>query len=123
MEVRFDSFETEQCCDYVYIHDGYDEYAPYFVYSGNLTSFLPLIYQSSGPYIFIRFITDGSITARGFTARFKSVIGLSVLLLANFVPSLNWDHITTKNNVANAFQPCTRNFLNLSNVHITAVLS
>ena len=75
VEVTFDSFVTEQCCDYVFIHDGYYEYDSYTVYSGNLSSFSQ---RSSGTYMLIRFISDGSVTRQGFAARFRSVEGLSL---------------------------------------------
>jgi len=71
--LTFSAFQTESCCDFIRLYDGYDSSAGFIVeLSGSplLTS-----YYSSQMYMFVNFWTDGSITYSGFIATYQSSNG------------------------------------------------
>ncbi|CAK8672547.1 unnamed protein product [Clavelina lepadiformis] len=61
---------TEECCDIITIHEGYDKDAPIIgTLRGNITN--PATYTSSFGAFTVSFITDGSVTASGFIAYYS----------------------------------------------------
>ncbi len=64
----FNSFDTESCCDRVRVYNGANDNAPLFgEYVG---STIPSIIQSSTNEILIEFVTDGSVTADGWSVSY-----------------------------------------------------
>lgn len=82
--VTFNSFSTEAGYDSVIVYDGHDYWSPVIGrYSGNLS---PFSITSSGCEMFIRFISDETNTAAGFSATYSSNIpcnGTSTLTAAS----------------------------------------
>ncbi len=71
--VTFNSFATESCCDHLYIYDGINEQAPQIGYFSG--SALPGAVTSTGGSLFVRWLTDNSVTAAGFAAEWDAVVG------------------------------------------------
>jgi len=67
----FDQFETESCCDVVYVYNGDTPKSPLIVaLSGTETA--PQGYNSTQLHMFIRFVTDSTVSGTGFHALFTS---------------------------------------------------
>jgi hypothetical protein len=72
VELDFNYFQTEECCDFVSVLDGYDEKSPliemfsgsYFLPPGGITS--------TQRYLFVRFMTDETVMLEGFSATYVS---------------------------------------------------
>jgi hypothetical protein len=72
VSLRFYSALTQSCCDFVYIYDGYDMSASLLArLSGNFTA--STTYNSTQSYMYLRFVTDNSVSAQGFAAEFWSI--------------------------------------------------
>jgi hypothetical protein len=73
INLSFTEFNVELNWDFVYIHAGADANAPLIAtLTGDLTANLPLNYVINGGSAFIRFTSDGSVTAPGFTVNYTS---------------------------------------------------
>jgi len=70
--LQFDTFSTEECCDFVYIYNGDSTKSPLLrSLSGSLPG--PVgIFNSTQRYLYVRFVTDTTDTDTGFTATFAS---------------------------------------------------
>jgi hypothetical protein len=73
----FTDFDTESCCDKVTINDGESSKAPLIATLSGLYGTPPGGYRTTQRYLFLRFVSDDSITSRGFRATFLSVTGAS----------------------------------------------
>nr|XP_054763588.1 uncharacterized protein LOC129270213 [Lytechinus pictus] len=82
MHIFFGSLDMEPCCDYVRLFtgnlDAFDESTQIFHLTGNGTSgilseqsVLPNIYLSVHRYVWLQFVTDGSVTHKGFEIYFQ----------------------------------------------------
>lgn len=71
--IDFSHFATEPCCDFVTIYDGYNMKSPLIVSLSGTFSTPPTGYTSSQQHMYVRFTTDASINAPGFSATFKSI--------------------------------------------------
>ncbi len=70
IQLTFTKFNTDSINDYLEVFDGVDENAPLIgTWSGNT---LPSIINSTGGFLFLRFISDDSITAEGWNAYYTS---------------------------------------------------
>ena len=68
LDLRFFRFSTESCCDRVYVYDGGSSSSPVIgSFSG---SSLPSTITNSSNRLFVRFVTDGSVTGTGFAASY-----------------------------------------------------
>jgi hypothetical protein len=70
--IRFYVFETESGRDVLSLYDGRSE-----AYSGLIATLsgmpnTPFNYYSTGEYMYIRFVTDSTVTKTGFSANFFS---------------------------------------------------
>ena len=85
ISLLFTNFSTEECCDFVYLYDGYDSSAKQIdALAGNVS--MPRVYGSTQQYLYIRFTTGGTGGSSGFSAAFKSTIGdyhISLVLVDN----------------------------------------
>lgn len=82
LELIFVRFDTESCCDYVYVYDGGSSSSPLIGrYQGNL---LPPTISSSSNQLFVVFTSDGSIVNSGFAASYhgERLLSLSVSMSA-----------------------------------------
>jgi len=82
LELIFFRFDTESCCDYVYVYDGGSSSSPLIGrYQGNL---LPPTITSSSNQLFVIFTTDGSVVNSGFAASYhgERLLSLSVSMSA-----------------------------------------
>lgn len=71
--INFDRFNTEMNNDQVIIYDGENASAPVLgTYSG--TTMPPANITSTGNKLFIRFITNGNVSDKGWSLNYKSVI-------------------------------------------------
>lgn len=69
--LQFAGFLTEACCDYIHIYDGYNTLSKQLAsLSGTVSPSTE--YWSTQIYMYLRFITDGSVAYNGFTATFSS---------------------------------------------------
>lgn len=74
--LHFNSFATETMNDIVSVYDGSDaSYKSLGTYSGNT---LPPYFVSSGGSMFVKFTTNGSITAAGWDATYNASVGSSI---------------------------------------------
>lgn len=73
--LSFSAFATESCCDAVYIYDGADVNAP-LIASFAGTSIPPNV-TSSGGVMYVRFVTDYSVTYSGWAASYTCSSGCS----------------------------------------------
>ncbi len=72
ISISFTSFETEVTHDYVKIYDGASTAAPLLgTYSGIN---LPPGIVSSGPSLFIEFVTDNAVTKKGWSLNYTSIV-------------------------------------------------
>nr|XP_054763587.1 uncharacterized protein LOC129270212 [Lytechinus pictus] len=82
MYIFFGSLDMEPCCDYVRLFtgnlDAFDESTQILHLTGNGTSgilpeqsVLPNIYVSAHRYVWLQFVTDGSVTHKGFEIYFQ----------------------------------------------------
>lgn len=71
--VTFTDFSTESCCDSVYIYDGYDTKAPLIARLFGSYTTPPGGFNSTQQFIYIRFVSDDSITDRGFSVTYESM--------------------------------------------------
>jgi CUB domain len=72
VELDFNSFDTESCCDFVSILDGYDLKSMLMErLSGNYFT-PPGGISSSQRYMFIQFTTDDTVVRSGFSATYIS---------------------------------------------------
>ena len=77
INIVFNDFETEFCCDIVYLYDGETTKDPLIMsISGSDTA--PNGYNSTQRYMLVRILTDATTTAKGFRATYTS-IGLGLL--------------------------------------------
>lgn len=68
--LSFSSFNTESCCDHIYIYNGPNTASPLLgSYSG---SAIPPTLTSTGGSMYITFITDGSVISTGWEATYSS---------------------------------------------------
>ncbi len=58
------TYQTEQCCDHIYIRDGSSPSAP-LLFQGEGTGTIPQIASVSGPLTIV-FVSDGSVVSSGF---------------------------------------------------------
>jgi len=73
VHLDFNGFDTEQCCDYVYMYDGPTVKSPLIdSLSGSYAS-PPVGFISSQRYMFVRFVTDKTNTLTGFIATYTSL--------------------------------------------------
>ena len=71
IELLFYDFTTESSADYVSVYDGDSTSAPLLgQFSG---SSLPAPITSSSTKLYVRFVSDGSVVYRGFTARYRGI--------------------------------------------------
>ncbi len=87
--LSFQSFDTESGYDFVTIYDGETTSAPILGrFSG---SSIPPTITSSGGAMLVRFETDGSITEKGWVARYRSVVSFNPNYkeLSDFADSLS----------------------------------
>ena len=71
IELLFYDFTTESSLDFVSVYDGDSTSAPLIgQFSG---SSLPAPITSSSTKLHVRFISDGSVVYRGFTARYRGI--------------------------------------------------
>ena len=68
LKLVFFRFETEYCCDHVYVYDGGSSSSP-LIGKFNGTS-LPGAITSSQTKLFVRFTTDSSVLKSGFAASY-----------------------------------------------------
>lgn len=66
IQLTFQSFSLECCCDYVTVFDG-DGTLGAQLFEGNCNDLPPVLTASNGP-LTIRFTSDGSVTSAGFSA-------------------------------------------------------
>ena len=72
--LSFQVFETESCCDHVWVYDGIDTSAPLFAkLSGSLEP--SEAFKSTQRYLFVRFSSNRRETAIGFNATYASSSG------------------------------------------------
>ena len=71
IELTFQSFSTESCCDYLKIFDGPSTSSPLLVQLRGTKS-TPLVYLSSGSSMRFYFYTDHSVRSGGFYAMFRA---------------------------------------------------
>jgi hypothetical protein len=71
VSLTFDRFDLEYNFDFVYLYNSADDSGPYAQLHGD--SVAPSTYHSSGPVAFVKFTSDGSVHAAGFTASFDCV--------------------------------------------------
>nr|XP_002737503.1 PREDICTED: cubilin-like [Saccoglossus kowalevskii] len=70
IQVQFNIFDTESCCDYICIYDGSSTSS---LLLGNYTgSTLPPLITSNWSHVLIYFHTDGTVGSRGFQAVYTS---------------------------------------------------
>ena len=81
IRITFNEFETESCCDFIYIYDGSNSSAPLLgTYSG--TS-LPPVIQTTQPKAYIEFETDGSVSDPGWEIEYECIEFFSDLQFKN----------------------------------------
>ena len=69
IELSFVTFRTEPGADLVKVYDGNSNTAPLLgTFSGNT---LPPVLESTGPEMFVEFITNGSVTQQGWSAHYE----------------------------------------------------
>jgi hypothetical protein len=71
VSLTFTQFALETCCDYVTVFDGAGTGGT-VLFNGNGTTLPPVLTSTSGP-ITIRFTSDGSVVAAGFTATISCI--------------------------------------------------
>ncbi len=67
----FEEFQTESCCDHIYIYDGTSIEAPFLAELDG--SSLPGSVTAYSGQMLVRFDTDGSVTGSGWSANYSSV--------------------------------------------------
>lgn len=73
IQVTIEAFNTESCCDYLYIYDGNSTSSTLLrEFRGNYSS-LPITLNSSTGELYITFRSDGSVTGSGFEINWNSV--------------------------------------------------
>jgi hypothetical protein len=79
INIVFNDFQTESCCDFVFLYDGETTKDKLIAPISGSNQPSSVGYNSTQQYMLVRFLTDASVTARGFTATFVSfgTIGLS----------------------------------------------
>jgi len=75
VRLDFTAFYTETCCDFAFVYDGVSIKAPLIASLSGAYSTLPAAINSTQRYMYIRFRTDATFTATGFTARYTSIGG------------------------------------------------
>nr|XP_006826106.1 PREDICTED: cubilin-like [Saccoglossus kowalevskii] len=76
VQLTFIAFDTESCCDQVYVYDGSTTSSTLLgQYSGTN---LPNILLSSGPDMLVHFHSDGFVTSSGFYASYTIGSGLDI---------------------------------------------
>jgi len=73
VQLDFDAFYTETCCDYVFVYDGDSVKEPLIAALSGAYSTLPVAINSTQRYMFIRFKTDATFSATGFSATYTSI--------------------------------------------------
>ena len=79
VEVTFFIFNTQPNADYLYVYDG-DSSSSSLIGQFNGTS-LPAPITSSSNNLYLRFTSDSSVQARGFTAAYRGRVHLSLKAL------------------------------------------
>lgn len=70
--LNFDFLNTESCCDIIYLYDGDSIKASLIASVSGAPSTPPGGFESTQQYMFVRFITDSTDTASGFSASYIS---------------------------------------------------
>jgi len=70
--IAFDDFNTEACCDSVFVFDGPTNFSPLIVKIAGCPSSIGQYYFSTQPQMAMVFQSDSSIVFTGWTARFQS---------------------------------------------------
>lgn len=65
-------FDTESCCDHLYIYDGDSAKAPLIASLSGAYTESPGRFNSSQRFMYIRFRSDDTITGRGFVATYTT---------------------------------------------------
>jgi subtilase family serine protease len=75
VQLTFNSFQVEQCCDRLYVYDGVNTQAPLLASLSYMPT-QPLVATNATGALTLVFMTDGSVTASGFEA-VASCVGTS----------------------------------------------
>jgi len=78
VSIDFTQFSTEQCCDKVTVYDGNSTKAAVIVTLAGQLAPPTQSYNSTQQYMYIRFISDDSITDMGFSATYRSLPGSGI---------------------------------------------
>jgi len=70
----FLDIDTESCCDAITVLDGNTIKSKLIVSLSGTGPLVPAGYNSTQQYMFVRFVSDESITARGFRAEFTAIV-------------------------------------------------
>lgn len=68
--IDFDNFNTDQCCDIVYIYDGDSDKAPLI---GTFVDVYPESRTSTQRYLYVKFVTDEANVSTGWSASYTTV--------------------------------------------------
>ncbi|MCS6904199.1 MAG: CUB domain-containing protein [Bacteroidia bacterium] len=71
IELRFERFSTERCCDFVTVYDGNSDEAPILKRLSGTGDSEPI--RSSAGSMFVTFTTDGSISSSGWQASYQTL--------------------------------------------------
>jgi len=69
----FVEFDTESCCDVVTVLDGNSLKSRLIVSLAGSVPTIPEGYSSTQRYMFVRFVSDSTVTAAGFRAEFTTI--------------------------------------------------
>ena len=87
--LQFDTFRTEECCDFVNIYNGDSSKSPLIQSLSGSYSQPVGIFNSTQRYMYIRFRSDESDTDSGFTATYVTTnTGISAKNYSGF----NWNY-------------------------------
>ena len=75
VSLTFEEFNTESCCDYLYLHEGSSISSPMIGSKLSGTSPARTKINSTGNTINLRFYSDGSVTRTGFKIYADAIIG------------------------------------------------
>uniref|UniRef100_A0A914WQ17 CUB domain-containing protein n=1 Tax=Plectus sambesii TaxID=2011161 RepID=A0A914WQ17_9BILA len=73
--ITFDQFDTEMCCDHLYIYDGPSVFSPVLTKLSGIQN--GAYFRSTGQYMTLQFVSDPAVTRPGFHGYYTDSYGYS----------------------------------------------